>query len=77
MTEQFCRSCSAKIVWAFTENGKAIPIDCQKDLTGNIKIEAREGRAVAIVGANGSGHYVSHFATCPNAKPHRKQRAAP
>lgn len=64
-------------MWALTENGKAIPIDGQKDLTGNIKIDIRDGKAVAVVGKNGSGHYVSHFATCPNAKSHRKPRVTP
>lgn len=75
MREALCKSCSAKIIWATTEKGSAIPIDGQKDLTGNIKLEARNGVLTAVVGANGSGHYVSHFATCPNAKSHRKMKA--
>jgi hypothetical protein len=69
-----CSSCGARITWATTENGKKIPIDAQKDLTGNIQLELRDGVLTAIVGKNGTGHYVSHFATCPNAKSHRKPR---
>lgn len=73
-----CNSCGAAILWARTATGAAMPIDAQKDLAGNVSLKwIDDGQPIATVGAPGSGHYVSHFATCVNAKSHRKQRPAP
>lgn len=74
--EKRCSSCNAQIVWAVTVNGHPMPIDAQKDLTGNINLERRDGKLCAVVGAVGSGPYISHFATCKNAAKHRKKKAS-
>ena len=67
-----CKSCGAEIFWRNTPSGRAIPIDIQKRiLGGNIILIGLE--SCEVVGP-GAGEYVSHFATCPNAKKHRKQK---
>ena len=64
-----CRSCGAEIEWAKTAAGKRIPLDAESVIEGNIELS--EGGMVRVV-RNGSGDRVSHFATCPNAKEHRR-----
>lgn len=60
-----CASCGAEIHWITTENGAAHPLDA--------KPEKRW-----VVDRNDVGRiidtYVSHFATCPDAQKHRKER---
>ena len=81
-----CRTCGAAIWWAYTPNGKPIPIDATPDPDGNI-IEvagtASDGgfRQVVVYGPDdarrrieeGSIMYVSHFATCRQADDWRKR----
>lgn len=64
-----CRTCPAQITWARTEKGKRIPLDVGRVPDGNITVDA-EG--VAHYVTPGTGDRVSHFATCPNAKEHRR-----
>lgn len=65
-----CRSCGAPIIWASTERGKAMPVDAQTTLDGNLVLDA----GIARVVGHGAGQYVSHFATCANAAQHRRRR---
>jgi hypothetical protein len=81
MTEQLrCRSCGAKIFWAKTVRGRAIPLDVEPSPKGNIilkgglahyitaatRAERADGEAVPEV-------YLTHFATCPFAGTHRRK----
>jgi len=56
-----CRSCAAAIVWMPTAKGKTMPVDAETVNRGDEMYDASKG-------------HVSHFATCPNAKEHRKQK---
>ena len=81
-----CRTCGAGIWWAYTPNGKPIPIDATPDPGGNI-IEVAgtpsDGgfRQVVVLGPDdarrriegGSTLYVSHFVTCRQADEWRKR----
>lgn len=75
-----CRSCSAPIVWAVTENGKRIPLDAEAVVlipTGAFRLvdggEDFGGSYCDVaVSVKAEALYVSHFATCPNADAHRK-----
>lgn len=67
-----CRSCKAKIRWAKTATGKAIPLDAEPVADGNMVL----ADGVAMVCTNPeimptSPRYKTHFATCPNASKHR------
>lgn len=55
-----CRSCEAPIVWLKTATGKAMPVDASS---------VQPGDTLFVPGL-----HVSHFATCPDAKEHRKPR---
>ena len=78
-----CRSCGAEIKFIKLKSGKWNPVDPQKrtlvEGEGNEVIitdsgEVVTGRFASLdEGANRSG-YISHFATCPNANQHRKER---
>jgi hypothetical protein len=70
-----CRSCGARIVWARSEKtGKPMPVDVDEVDDGNLVFVAmqEDGTPIARYVANGEGLRVSHFATCPDAKAHRK-----
>jgi hypothetical protein len=56
-----CSSCRAQIVWLKTAAGKNMPVDAD-----TVKPEDTEFDA--------DSDHVSHFATCPNAQQHRRQR---
>jgi len=61
-----CKSCGAEIVWGQTDKGKAIPLDA-----------APEQRFICVAYPSFDvlrlvPTYQTHFATCPNAKEHRK-----
>ena len=76
-----CRSCGAEILWVRTERGNKMPLDA-KPVPGdgrNLFVlrdrNSPEGPlAIAAWGLNPyeDPHYVSHFATCPNAAQHRR-----
>lgn len=75
-----CKSCGAPIRWARTEARKNMPLDVDPatgDLAvfddGNVVVTGWEGplRTVKVVTA-GEGPHRSHFASCPNAKGHRR-----
>jgi hypothetical protein len=71
-----CRSCKAPIIWAKTNSGKNIPLDAEPCTDGNICI--KDGLAVVVSDKQGGvwplPFYKSHFATCPNAKQHRRPK---
>lgn len=73
-----CKSCGRPIIWARTESGKAMPLDAQPvdaaKVEGTCILDQGVARFGAIDTAPGVPHYVSHFATCPNAAAHRKPR---
>ena len=68
-----CKSCRADIEWCRTPSGSLIPLDVGTTERGNIVV-SRDllGDKTATVVAPGQGDRVSHFATCPNAKEHRR-----
>lgn len=83
-----CRSCRADIVWAETEAkpnkpGRKIPLDADPDNHGWAKVvpngnllftgtETGDGTPIVRYVPKQIGRHVTHFATCPNAKKHRK-----
>lgn len=85
-----CTSCGARIVWAKTENDKAIPIDYLPVTNGNVDLVAdadpREPPTAFMLDKAGfrsvnesTRHspflrYQSHFASCAFADHHRKQK---
>ena len=81
-----CKSCGADIKWITLKNsGKYHPVDpylhtLRQGSEGKTVIVTEEGRIIRGTlmpfeeGANASG-YISHFATCPDADRHRKDRA--
>lgn len=72
-----CSSCGARIFWAHTIAGKAMPIDADPVDTGNVLIDP-DGKAIVLGKPQhtpnllGENRYTSHFATCPDANQHRK-----
>lgn len=73
-----CRSCPAEVWWATTEAGKQMPLDVQPAADGNVVIVERRPAGVLVrVLKKGEAPgdvatYKSHFATCPNARRHRR-----
>lgn len=70
-----CKSCSAPMTWAKTTAGRIIPMDAaptadgtwQFTVPGMVRFVPLEGRA-------GLELYTSHFATCPFADKHRREK---
>jgi hypothetical protein len=76
-----CRSseCGRPIFFARTELGANMPLDYLPNEHGNVYLEERDGRVVAIVSSNppaDAARYMPHFATCPKAQEHRRRRGA-
>ncbi len=63
-----CRSCGAEIVWKKTASGKNVPLDLPEKRYVENKTSIHRGQ-VEI-----QDTWLSHFATCPNADSHRKER---
>ncbi len=81
-SESRCRSCGARILFIKSTKGRFIPCDTlvtryKREEGGKDKIVLESGEVVSCrtdispEEADGVG-YISHFATCPNAKAHRK-----
>ena len=73
-----CLSCHAPVVWGVTSAGKRIPVDPDPVETGNLAIRP-PGAQVRYLCKDESPEPdewrgVSHFATCPDARLHRKSR---
>lgn len=67
-----CRSCDARVIWATTSNGKAMPVDELPVDDGNVELALDvHGRAVATVLTGpsllGGPLRTSHFVSCPQA----------
>lgn len=78
-----CRSCGAWIEWVTTSHGKKQPLDPGLSAVGNVEVRlglayyVRDADREAVFARQRAaglpvGLRVSHFATCPNAKRHRK-----
>lgn len=78
-----CRSCGQRILFIQMKSGKSMPVNeafvnYKLEPGGKERIVTPVGDVVACVSgvdaseADGYG-YVSHFATCPHAKKHRKR----
>jgi hypothetical protein len=65
-----CRTCSAPIDWARTENGKAIPLDLAPVTGGNIELDSFG--VARVVRPSQALRRISHFVTCVGAAKHRK-----
>lgn len=67
-----CRSCDGEIIWASTVRGSRIPLNAQHTIAYVLEGPRVGGSPQAIQ----KRVYVTHFATCPKAKEHRKPRPA-
>lgn len=73
---QSCRSCGAPVVWGVTEKGRRMPLDAEPVAWGNIELDEESGRLRVLAGDEprlSGKRYISHFATCPEAKAHRRR----
>lgn len=78
-----CRSCGAAIVWTLTEAGRRMPVDVEPADGGTLRLEESQDGSDVIYAFVVRGNvrppsedlYRSHFATCPNARSHRKARS--
>jgi len=72
-----CRSCGAPILWATTEWGKSIPLDPEPyqgdSPSGLFVLRGRVAMAVPPDAFPEEPHYVTHFATCPDAGDWRRR----
>lgn len=70
MNRSQCRSCGAPIVWATTPSGKSMPLDEASEtwwlLEGGVAVGESRCRGVVV--------HKSHFATCPHAESHRREK---
>lgn len=70
-----CSSCKAPIEWAWTDQGKRIPLDVGEVSGGNLQpFETYGAKIIVRVVGPLQGTRRSHFATCPDATEHRKSR---
>jgi hypothetical protein len=69
-----CNSCQAAIIWATTAKGKAMPLDVEPSASGNIELRSGIAHFVTPDQSALGPRYISHFATCVNARQHRKSR---
>ncbi len=73
-----CSSCGAPLLWIKTPKNKSMPLDATPHPEGNVVI--RDGLAVVLTLAEmtdvavGQRRFYPHWATCPNAKSHRKAK---
>jgi hypothetical protein len=75
-----CKSCSAPVIWATTTRGKAMPVDPDPVVEGNLVLEARFGDAPPLARVLGVAKQfgrkdlrVAHFVTCPQAGQWRRR----
>jgi hypothetical protein len=72
-----CRSCEAAILWAVTTKGSLMPVDADPHPDGTLVLIDNHGELFVrhpspMFDADKPLHR-SHFATCPDAKEHRKR----
>jgi hypothetical protein len=73
-----CKSCNAPIFWARTDKGRAMPLDLKPVAGASIIVTGPTTDLRAHVLKDGEVdhgfvRYTSHFATCPQAKQHRRK----
>lgn len=68
-----CRSCGTAIVWTVTEKGKKMPVD-KDPVRGGFVLVHDELDPESPPRAISETVHLSHFATCPNADAHRKEK---
>jgi len=74
MTDK-CKSCGKEIRWYKTVSGRAMPVDAEPSEKGTLDISSGVAKtAVKGITLPGTPLHLSHFATCPNAKQHRKAK---
>lgn len=69
-----CRSCGAPVRWVVTVNGRRMPIDPHPSDDGNMVLRSGVAYVVKPDEAPDEARWISHFATCPNAKRHRRRQ---
>lgn len=73
-----CTSCGAPIWWARTPKGRRIPIDAESNPKGTIMVIDGVAHVVGssrtLDPADTGRRWVTHYATCPNAKSHRSAK---
>lgn len=74
-----CRGCGAQILWVVTQKGKAMPCNlyviCFTPGGGPETFVTPDGKVVrGKRSKDGEIGYISHFATCPQAKRFKKKR---
>jgi hypothetical protein len=77
-----CRSCAAPILWAVTADRRSMPVNLEPDPDGNLDLlwvsPGMQPRVLVVDPAqptlDDGPRYTSHFATCPNADQHRRNR---
>lgn len=77
MRRDRCRSCDAAIIWARTAGGRAMPVDAEPSVDGNLILVGDVAEHVSADQQSalfdGGDRYTSHFSTCPQAKSWRKR----
>jgi len=69
-----CRSCGAPIIWAFTKEGRRIPVDYLPTPGGNLELtENGPIYGVTYVDPSSEPLYRSHFSTCKDADSWRRR----
>ena len=82
MTKEYCRSCREQIMFGVSDRtGKRIPLNPRPVEGGNVWIVGWQGPTPVVEMASREHRpppdaelYISHFATCPNAKAHRRRK---
>lgn len=70
-----CKSCGAPIIWVKTEKGRRMPLDLIPEEDGTWEFNEATKIAHHVSYPQPSGTYrKSHFATCPHAASHRKEK---
>lgn len=68
-----CKTCGQPIRWVKTANGKAMPLDVEPCEDGNlVVVDGVAFSAYTLDVQEGRQRFKSHFATCPQAKQHRR-----
>jgi len=73
----YCRSCDAPVFWVRTETDRSMPLDVEPRDDGNLALEPCPDGEIRAVPFSPLLHptqlrYVSHFATCPQAREWRR-----
>lgn len=61
-----CAACERDIIWAWTEQGKRMPVDPKPTMRGTLEQSRGKMQFVMVP------IYESHFATCPQAEEFRR-----